>query len=54
MAPKLYMHEGSGPVRSVLVTAAAIGLDLEKEIVDLSQGEHLKPEYLKVIPELFF
>lgn len=53
MAPKLYMHEGSAPVRSVLITAAAIGLDFEKEIVDVSNGDHLKPEYLKVMHALF-
>lgn len=48
MAPKLYYSELSAPARSVLVTAAAIGLELEKQEVDLSKGEHLTPEFLKV------
>lgn len=48
------MLEGSAPVRSVLITAAAIGLDLEKVTVDLMRGEHLKPEYLKVLTAITF
>lgn len=47
MAPKLYYLECSPPVRSVLITVTAIGLDLEKEYLDLFNGDHLKPEFLK-------
>lgn len=48
MAPKLYMVEPSPAVRSVLLTAKAIGITLDLVPVDLSKGEHLTPEYLKV------
>lgn len=48
MAPKLYLHEASPAVRSVLITASAIGLELEKIKVDLLNGEQMKPEFLKV------
>lgn len=48
MAPKLYVAEASPPVRSVLITSAAIGLELEKQEVDIPKGENLTPEYLEV------
>ena len=48
MAPTLYMLPASPAVRSVQITAKAIGLQMEEKLVDLSKGEHLKPEYLKV------
>lgn len=48
MAPKLYVTETSPPVRSVLITAAAIGLELEKHELDVLSGAHLTPEFLKV------
>lgn len=48
MAPKLYLTEASPPVRSVLITAAAIGLELEKQEVDILKGENLTPEFIKV------
>lgn len=48
MAPKLYLAEPSPVVRSVLITAAAIGLELEKHELDLFKGEQLTPEFLKV------
>lgn len=53
MPPKLYMHEVSPPSRAVLITAAALGLDLELHVVDLMKGEHKTPEYLKVVLEIF-
>nr|WET52666.1 glutathione S-transferase [Phaedon brassicae]WET52791.1 glutathione S-transferase [Phaedon brassicae] len=51
MGPKLYMINGSPGVRSVLMCAKAIGLDLEFINVDLFSGDHLKPEYLKINPQ---
>lgn len=48
MVLQLYMYEGSIPARSVLITAAALGLEIEKKIVDMANGEHRKPEFLKV------
>lgn len=52
MAPKLYLTETSPPVRSILITAAALGLELDKQEVDVLQKEHLTPEFIKVRPLL--
>ncbi|KAH8401562.1 hypothetical protein KR009_006517 [Drosophila setifemur] len=46
----LYGIDGSPPVRSVLLTLKALGLDFEYKIVNLREGEHLKPEFLKINP----
>jgi len=51
MAPKLYMIDVSPPVRSVLLTAEALGITLEHVVLDLAKGEHLTPEYLKLNPQ---
>lgn len=48
MAPTLYMIHASPPVRAVLITAKAIGLDLEAKDIHFFQEEHLKPAFLKV------
>lgn len=48
MAPKLYMTQWSAPVRSVLLCAKALALDLELHEVNLLSSEHLKPNFLKV------
>lgn len=48
MAPKLYKMDFSPPVRSVYLTAAALGISLEYAEVNVYQQEHLKPEYLQV------
>lgn len=48
MAPKLYVYGTSPGVRAVLITATAIGLELDIEEIDLLTGEQLKPEFLKV------
>nr|WCC58229.1 glutathione S-transferase [Pharsalia antennata] len=50
MAPKLYMTIASPPVRAVLMCARAIDLELEFIEVDFSNGDHLKPEYVKINP----
>lgn len=47
----LYYTIMSPPSRTILTVAAAIGLELEKKNIDLFKGEHLTPEYLKVIHE---
>lgn len=49
MAPTLYSLELSPPVRSVLLTAKAIGLDLNIQNVDLGKKEQMTPEFLEVI-----
>lgn len=48
MGLKLYMYESSLCSRSVLITAAALGINIEKKIVDMVKGEHKTPEFLKV------
>lgn len=46
-----YYLPGSSPCRSVLMTAKAVGVDLNLKILDLMSGEHLKPEFLKINPQ---
>lgn len=48
MAPKLYYIPGSSPVRAVLMTADALGVKLDLELVDLLKKEQLKSDYIKV------
>lgn len=45
----LYYHIASPPARAVLLTAAAIGVELELIEVDLLTKSQLKPEYIKVL-----
>lgn len=54
MAPVLYMVHPSPPVRAVRITAKAIGLKLEEREINLNNGDHLKPEFLKVIITNYF
>ena len=49
MPIELYGMQPSAPVRSVAMTLGALGLEYEFKKLDLQQGEHLKPEYVKVI-----
>ncbi|KAJ3663890.1 hypothetical protein Zmor_008110 [Zophobas morio] len=51
MAPTLYMVHPSPPVRAVLITAKSIGLELDLKEINLNDGEHLKPEFLKLNPQ---
>lgn len=48
MGLDLYYVPGSPPCRAVLLTAKALNLTLNLKLVNLHDGEHLKPEYLKV------
>lgn len=48
MPPVLYMVFPSPPVRAVLLTASAIGLEMEYREINLMNGEHLHPEFLRV------
>jgi glutathione S-transferase len=45
----LYQLIGSAPCRSVRLAAAAVGVDINLKHTDLMAGEHLKPEFIKVI-----
>ncbi|XP_061394187.1 glutathione S-transferase 1-like [Musca vetustissima] len=49
--PILYMATLSPPSRAVMLTAKAIGLELEYKVVNLLAGEHLTPEFLKMNPQ---
>ncbi|XP_076057787.1 glutathione S-transferase 1-1-like [Oratosquilla oratoria] len=37
--------------RSVLLTAKAIGLDLNMKLVDINNGENMKPEFIAINPQ---
>lgn len=43
-----YMLPGSAPCRAVLLTATALGVKINEKLLDLTNGEHLTPEFLKV------
>ncbi|XP_031639306.1 glutathione S-transferase 1-like, partial [Contarinia nasturtii] len=49
--PILYMHALSPPARSVLLTAAELGVELECKVVDLFGQEHKQPEFIKLNPQ---
>ncbi|KAF2901366.1 hypothetical protein ILUMI_04824 [Ignelater luminosus] len=51
MAPKLYMFDTSPPVRSVLLTAKALGVTLEFIKINILKGEQLTPDFLKMNPQ---
>lgn len=46
--PILYTTNASPPCRSVLLAAAAIGLELDTRETDLRAKETMKPEFVKV------
>lgn len=47
----LYYTILSPPSRTILLTAKAIGIELELKNVDLEKGENLTPEFLKINPQ---
>ncbi|XP_033207192.1 glutathione S-transferase 1-1-like [Belonocnema kinseyi] len=51
LRPIVYYTITSPPSRSTLLTAAAIGLDLDIRNIDFMKGEHLTPEFLKMNPQ---
>lgn len=54
MTIDFYYVPGSAPCRAVLLTAKALGLDLNLKLTDLMAGEQLTPEFLKVRQEQFW
>lgn len=48
MGIDLYYLPGSAPCRTVLMAAKALGVELNLKLVNLMEGDHLKPEYLAV------
>ncbi|KAK5642217.1 hypothetical protein RI129_008384 [Pyrocoelia pectoralis] len=50
MAPILYKASWSPAVRSVYITAKVLNLTFDERDLNLLNGEHLKPEFLKLNP----
>ena len=50
MPLKLYKIDGSGPVRTVLMTIEALQLKIETQNVNIMTGDHLTPEFLDKNP----
>jgi glutathione S-transferase len=48
MTIDLYYLPESTPCRAVLLTANAVGLQLNLKCLDLFKGEHMTPQFLKV------
>ncbi|XP_053965181.1 glutathione S-transferase 1 [Anastrepha ludens] len=48
--PVLYYSPRSAPCRAVLLTAGAIGVELDLQLMNLKDGDHLKPDFLKLNP----
>ena len=42
---------GSSPCRAVMMTAKALGIELNKKLLNLMAGEHMTPEFLKINPQ---
>lgn len=51
MAIDLYLTPGSAPCRLVLLTAAALNIQLNLNHVDLRAGEQFSPDFLKLNPQ---
>ncbi|SPP80478.1 glutathione S-transferase 1-1-like [Drosophila guanche] len=47
----LYYHPGSAPCRSVIMTAKALGLELNLKQLNIPAGDQLKPEFVKLNPQ---
>ena len=47
--PIVYVTDGSAPSRAVLLTAAALGVEVEVRQIDLLNGEQYTPEFVKVL-----
>lgn len=48
MPVDLYYMPGSAPCNSIILTAHALGVELNLKLTNLEKGDHLKPEFLKV------
>ena len=48
MTLDLYYSPCSPPSQAIMLTAKALGVDLNLKFVDLWKGEHLQPEFMKV------
>lgn len=48
MGLDFYYIPGSAPCRAVLMTAKAVGVELNLKLTNLMAGDHLKPEFVAV------
>ncbi|XP_046573021.1 glutathione S-transferase 1-1-like [Haliotis rubra] len=48
---EFYYFTGSGPCRSVLMTAKALGVPLELKQLDYWNKQHLSPEFTEINPD---
>lgn len=48
MTPVLYYLPPSPPCRALLMLTRLLGLEVELKIVNILEGEHMKPEFLQV------
>nr|XP_032515655.1 glutathione S-transferase 1-like isoform X2 [Danaus plexippus plexippus] len=48
---KLYYLPPSPPCRAVMMTARALGLDLDLVLTNIMEGQHMTPEFLKMNPQ---
>ncbi|XP_047488662.1 glutathione S-transferase 1-like [Penaeus chinensis] len=46
-----YYLDMSPPCRAVMLTARAVGVDLNLKLVNIMTGDHRKPEFLKINPQ---
>lgn len=51
MTIDFYYTPGSAPCRSVLLTAKALGVNLNLKELDLMKGEHLQADFVKINPQ---
>src|SRR6478609_1220541 len=47
---KIYLNKLSPNVRRVMLTAAALGIELEEQTIDFAKGQHKSPEYVALNP----
>lgn len=52
MNPVLYLDNRSPPCRSVLLLIEELGIEVEKQYIDLEKQENLQENYLKVFLHL--
>lgn len=51
MTPVLYYLPPSPPCRAVLLLARMIGVELEYKMLNVMEGEQLKPEFVELNPQ---
>ncbi|KAL3277731.1 hypothetical protein HHI36_013072 [Cryptolaemus montrouzieri] len=51
MTIDFYYIPASAPCRTVLLTAKALGVELNLKLTDLMKGEHLTPEFIEINPQ---